>query len=112
MVDFTYYEKIAEGDKKFIIQMIDTFLVDVPNMIEIINETHLQKDVAGLAKVIHKLKPAWGMAGLDVALLIAIETEIKGNADLVVIEIKIKDIYPIAADAAKAMQEKRIELLG
>jgi len=106
MLDFTYYETVAEGDKHFVVKMVKTFLEDVPVMVEAINANVREQNLPALGKAIHKLKPSWTMPGLDVSLLDNIQLEIKGNADYAVIALEVEKINTTAQAAYKGMQRK------
>ncbi|MFN0047948.1 MAG: Hpt domain-containing protein [Cytophagales bacterium] len=110
MINLNYYESIAEGDKEFILKMVQTFVEDVPIMLGSIHQQVEKQDFVALAKAVHKLKPAWSMSGLDVNLLLFLEDELKGNADVKMINLGVDALHKTAKTAVEEMNVKLKEL--
>ena len=106
LIDLSYYEKVAEGDKEFVERMMQTFLEDVPLMIKAIRAAFEDGDVNLLKKQVHKLKPSWTMSGLDPQLLTSVDTLIMEGSALILIQGKILEIEYIAGNALKEMHHK------
>ncbi len=63
-IDLSYLHAMSGGDEAFIQDMIQTFLKEIPEMIQQV-ETNLQDQLAeGLYSVVHKFKPSLSMLGL------------------------------------------------
>lgn len=107
IINLAYYESVAEGDMEFIKKMMETFLEDVPIMINAIDQAWESQDFFQLGRAVHKLKPAWGMSGMQMSILTDVEQNIRTNAEVEEIKIGIVNIKDIAAIALVEMQEKR-----
>jgi PAS domain S-box-containing protein len=58
--DISYIEELADGDKLFIIETIETFLRTVPQDIQDMEKHILNNDLAAIKKTAHKMKTSYG----------------------------------------------------
>lgn len=99
LVDLSYYERVSEGDKAFIAQMIRTFLEDVPvNLAKLQNAVEVY-DLKMVARMAHKLKPAWSMSGLNVTLLTQMEESAQAAEPQKELAAQLAILQKIAAQA-------------
>lgn len=86
--DLSFLEEIADGNKEFLIESIDMFLVQTPEIFGQIGQAIFSKDWVTTASLAHKVKSNLGFFGMDRIKneMQEIEMSAKGgslNADLV-----------------------------
>jgi HPt (histidine-containing phosphotransfer) domain-containing protein len=97
-LDLTFLEEIADGSDEFIIESIDMFMVQTPQLMQDIAAGIASQNWPLTASASHKLKPNLGFFGMHVSqgLMQEIETMSKGGMpDVSVINNKystVKDI--------------------
>jgi HPt (histidine-containing phosphotransfer) domain-containing protein len=93
--DLSLLIEIADGSDEFLVESIDMFLVQTPELMGAIYNAMQAQDRTVLAQSAHKLKPNLGFFGMltSQALMVELETLTKGGADFA--EIKIK-YYAVA----------------
>jgi HPt (histidine-containing phosphotransfer) domain-containing protein len=62
--DLTYLKELAEGSDEFIKEMIDMFLIQTPEMLEIMAKCLHDKKWQTLRGVAHKIKPTIDFVGI------------------------------------------------
>ncbi|QWG03845.1 Hpt domain-containing protein [Flammeovirga yaeyamensis] len=65
MYDLTQLQALSRGDDSFVTKMIDSFLTNLNEGIEEINEAVSYNDWATIAKVAHRLKPSFQILGVN-----------------------------------------------
>jgi len=83
-LDLTFLNEIADGSNEFIIESIDIFIDQTPELLQIINTAIVEKRWSATAAAAHKLKPNLGFFGMLISqeLFQEIETLAKqGNPD-------------------------------
>lgn len=73
--DLSYLRSVSNGNPDFVKEMITTLQDSVPQAVEQIKSFAKAGDVKGLAKAIHKIKPALTMMGLKGLRVEAVELE-------------------------------------
>jgi HPt (histidine-containing phosphotransfer) domain-containing protein len=63
--DLTFLEEIADGNKDFLIESIEMFLVQTPEIIDNIYKAITAKDWVTTASLAHKIKSNLGFFGMD-----------------------------------------------
>jgi HPt (histidine-containing phosphotransfer) domain-containing protein len=66
-LDLTFLNEIADGSDEFIIESIDMFLNQVPEILQIIDTGIAEKDWPVVATAAHKIKPNLGFFGMPVS---------------------------------------------
>jgi HPt (histidine-containing phosphotransfer) domain-containing protein len=110
--DLSLLLEIADGSDEFLIESIDMFLVQTPELMTGIHTALHSQDREVLAKSAHKLKPNLGFFGMLTAQAMMVEVEIltKNGGDFA--EIKSK-YYQIAGmvkptlDKLKLIRDER-----
>lgn len=77
--DLSFLEEIADGNKEFLIESIDMFLIQTPEIFNDISNSIAKKDWASTASLAHKVKSNLGFFGMQ-----------KIKDDIQEIEIKAK----------------------
>lgn len=75
LCSMNYLQKITDGQKDFLQDMLHSLMMSIPEDIEKIGEYLAQKDLQHLHKAIHKLKPSTTLIGSEVLSRIASEME-------------------------------------
>ena len=65
IINLTYIEEVAAGDREFIKEMIETFMRQVPEFITHMQEFYIERDYQNLAKEAHTAKSSVMLFGLD-----------------------------------------------
>ncbi len=63
--DLTFLEEIADGNKEFLIESIDMFLAQTPEIFNNITQSITSKDWVTTASLAHKVKSNLGFFGMD-----------------------------------------------
>ncbi|RYE18478.1 MAG: Hpt domain-containing protein [Sphingobacteriaceae bacterium] len=63
--DLSFLEEIADGNKEFLVESIDMFLVQTPEIFSQISQAIALKDWATTASLAHKVKSNLGFFGMD-----------------------------------------------
>ncbi|MGI4750923.1 MAG: Hpt domain-containing protein [Janthinobacterium lividum] len=63
--DLSFLEEIADGNKEFLIESIDMFLVQTPEIFSSISQAIATKDWVTTASLAHKVKSNLGFFGMD-----------------------------------------------
>jgi len=82
-LDLSLLNEIADGSDEFIIETIDMFLQQTPEILTLIAEGLEAKDWAATASAAHKLKPTLGLFGMlnTQALIQYIESNCKAGGE-------------------------------
>ena len=64
-IDLSYLLELGGGDPHFVVEMLQTFLGEIPNMLQSLEACLQTKDKINLAKMAHKMKPNLLMIGLQ-----------------------------------------------
>jgi HPt (histidine-containing phosphotransfer) domain-containing protein len=68
IINMSYLNSISNGDKSFLIDLIDLFFEQIPDYQEKLKDLYNKKDWQNLAKTAHKAKSAIIMMGMhDIA---------------------------------------------
>ena len=81
-LDLTFLNEIADGSDEFIIESIDMFLNQVPEILLIIDAGIADKNWPAVASAAHKIKPSLGFFGMPLSqeLIQQVETMAKKDA--------------------------------
>lgn len=63
--DLSFLEEIADGNKEFLVESIDMFLVQTPEIFGQISQSIASKDWVTTASLAHKVKSNLGFFGMD-----------------------------------------------
>ena len=109
LTDLSYLNEASAGNRKFIKNMIETFIAQTPELVKILKETSEKQDWIEFRKIMHKFKPTLAMMGInslkdDVTFL---ETNVKQGLHLEKVPEKVLNIESICQ---KALIELKKEL--
>lgn len=110
--DLTYLRGIANGSNAFIIEMLDIFIVQMPQSLSRMETAMKNKDWQSLKSVAHKIKPSILFTGLneiadDIPLLEQYAAE-KSHLDA--IPALVEKIKSVCAKAIVELKEEREKL--
>ncbi len=63
--DLSFLEEIADGNKEFLIESIDMFLVQTPEIFNSLSQSITSKDWVATASLAHKVKSNLGFFGME-----------------------------------------------
>ena len=81
-LDLTYLNEVADGSDEFIIETIEMFLVQAPEILEILATAIETHDWPTAANYAHKLKPNLGIFGMLQSQELFREIEFAAKGDL------------------------------
>ncbi len=90
-IDLTYLDEILGHDKDLKIEMIDLFIQNVPNDVDLLGNAILEKDLMGVKKIAHHMKSSLSMFNLTQEVAFLEQTEM--NAMDSVINSKISEEF-------------------
>lgn len=64
-INLDYLRELSDGDEEFIKDMIQTFLINVPNYIHDFRKLKFNRDCAGMQSFAHKSKATFMFMGLE-----------------------------------------------
>ncbi len=79
-LDLSFLYEIADGSTEFIIESIDMFLQQTPELLQRITTAIADKDWTTAAQAAHKLKPNLGFFGMPVSQATIQEVELMAKA--------------------------------
>jgi HPt (histidine-containing phosphotransfer) domain-containing protein len=79
-LDLSFLFEIADGSDEFIIESIDMFLQQTPELLQTINTAIANKDWTIAASAAHKLKPNLGFFGMPISQATIQEVELMAKA--------------------------------
>jgi len=110
--DLAFLLEIADGSTEFIVESIDMFLVQTPDLMWAIYNAIKAGDRTLIAQSAHKLKPNLGFFGMltGQSMMQEIEAMAKGDADFAAIEAKFVTVRGIIAptiDKLKLIRDQK-----
>ncbi|WP_448697330.1 Hpt domain-containing protein [Mucilaginibacter sp. AW1-3] len=104
--DLSFLLEIADGSNEFIVESIDMFLVQTPELMWAIYNAIRAEDRTALAQSAHKLKPNLGFFGMLTAqaMMQEIEGMTKAGDDLAAIEAKYVAVRGIVAPTLEKLK--------
>lgn len=106
--DFTYLSDTMGGDKHLIKEVMDVFLEQIPEDLQIINNAILNTDYATIKSFAHKMKSSVAMFGISVLKPVLQEMNDLGASETNIEKIKeLNQKLNLICD--KAIQEVEIE---
>lgn len=112
-VDLEYLFEFSNGDKLFVIDMLEAFLGDLPDAMKVLKKALAAKEWELIQKTVHKLKPNFMMLGMNAQheKTKLIETMIKqGEIEEEVIEEGVNWLLTCSELAIPILEEKKSKL--
>jgi len=112
--DLSLLLEIADGSDEFLVESIDMFLIQTPELMGQIYNAIVAQDRTLLATSAHKLKPNLGFFGMltGQAIMVEIELLTKGGADFNEIIEKYNQVSGIIQPTIIKLQQIRNERAG
>ncbi len=109
--DLSFLLEIADGSMEFLVESIDMFLQQTPELMGVIDNAIAGQDMAGAAGAAHKLKPNLGFFGMlgGQTLLQEIEALAKQGGEQALIVAKFNDLKSIVTPSLVILQQIRDE---
>jgi len=110
--DLAFLFEIADGATEFIVESIDMFLQQTPELMTTIYNAIQAKDAPVIAGAAHKLKPNLGFFGMHIAqaMMQELESMAKNGEDFTAIEAKyiaIRSILKPTLDKLKLIKAEK-----
>ncbi|MES2519392.1 MAG: PAS domain S-box protein [Bacteroidota bacterium] len=86
-IDLSYLDEIMGEDKNLKREMIELFIQNVPNDVNLLEKAVLEKDVIEIKKMAHHMKSSLAMFNLDNEVAFLEQTERNANASIISSEI-------------------------
>jgi len=104
--DLSFLLEIADGSNEFIVESIDMFLQQTPELMWAIYNAMRAQDRVVLAQSAHKLKPNLGFFGMLIAqaMMQEIEAMAKNGDDMSAIEAKFNTVKGIVAPSLEKLK--------
>jgi HPt (histidine-containing phosphotransfer) domain-containing protein len=82
--DFSYLYEVADNDEAFVTEMIQLFLVNVPESLDTIEKTFSSNQADELKRELHKLKSSLALLGINegLQLIASLNTSLVSDADV------------------------------
>jgi len=116
-LDLSFLLDIADGSTEFIVESIDMFMQQTPELLQTIDSGIAANDWTTVASASHKLKPNLGFFGMPISQATMQEVEImakNGAEDPALLKEKFSEVQAIIAEnlisLAKIREEKQAEL--
>lgn len=113
--DLSFLYEIADGSNEFIVESIDMFLLQSPELLQAIESAIAARDWNAVAQAAHKLKSNLGFFGMltSQALIQDIEMASKsGGADAAQIESKFAQVKSLVGNSNIALKKIKTEKGG
>ncbi|HEY2581430.1 MAG TPA: Hpt domain-containing protein [Mucilaginibacter sp.] len=97
-IDLSFLNEIADGSNEFIIESIDMFLQQTPEILQSISESISTKDWGTTASAAHKLKPNLGFFGMPISQAIMQDIELMaktGAPDAALLSAKFDEAHQL-----------------
>jgi HPt (histidine-containing phosphotransfer) domain-containing protein len=109
--DLSFLTEIADGSTEFIVESIDMFLHQTPDLLNTIGEAIQNNDLVTVAAASHKLKPNLGFFGMTTCqtLMQEIETTAKKGDDDASIAAKYHEAKAIIDPSLIKLRQIKIE---
>ena len=75
LMDLTYLMELSGGDRGFILEILETFLTELPGDMQLLRGATQAEDAQALYKIAHRLKSSLQMLGLEQARELAFQLE-------------------------------------
>lgn len=106
-LDLTYLKTISAGDDLFIVQLLDMFLISIPDEAQNLVSFYNQKDYLLMGKSAHKMKATVQMIGEQALAALVIKIEQTGKTG-----VGIEDLPEAVAELSSYLDDiiKKIEV--
>ena len=108
MIDLSYLISICDDDKTFKIEMIETFLNDIPPIVQAMNDSLSVRNWVEIGSLAHKIKPSFTFMGIEAAkhIIIDIERNGKETTNLDTIPVSINELNRIMGIAIQELSSE------
>jgi len=111
-LDLSFLLDIADGSNEFIVESIEMFMVQTPELLQMISTGIAANDWVTVAAAAHKLKPNLGFFGMPISQATIQEVEImaKGGAsDPELLKEKFDEVKAILAENLISLEKIKAE---
>lgn len=111
-LDLSYLEEIANGNTEFIVEMIDLFLQQAPEILGQIHEKISKKEWNAAGSLAHKLKPTFAMIGIHKGKELSerIEKNSRGGIDLSGLGVLVDELDSLSKITMGKLMSRKLEL--
>ena len=101
-IDLKYLFEFSNGDRHFVIDMVETYLRETPGILEKLENELATENWEQVRKIVHQLKPNFMMLGMEEQRAKAAETESKIKADHIEAEEITESVDWLVASVEKS----------
>ena len=108
LTDLSYLESICDGDENFIVDMVSSFVTDVPQILEEMKALKSKRQWKLIGKLAHKLKPSvqfMGIHSLEETVK-AIESDAFHSHNLGKLSDKVEQLTKVLSLAIPELEQK------
>lgn len=112
-LDLSLLHEIADGSNDFIIESIDMFLANTPNLLHGLSQALSSRDWTAVASTAHLLKSNVGFFGMPVSQALMQDIEIMakaGQPDLKSVQLKFDEANELISANFKSLEKIKGEL--
>ena len=108
VTDLSYLKSICNGGEAFIVDMVSSFVTDVPRILEEMQAHKSKRQWKLIGKLAHKLKPSVQFMGIHSveATIKAIEADVLHSNNLDALPNKIEEVIKILSRAIPELEQK------
>lgn len=110
LYDLSVLDRMVNGDKEFMRQMIQMFLDKVPADAERLKQSKEAKDWDNVGQIAHKIKSSIKMMGIHSLLerIVVIEKDAKSNDNLDQLPDKLDDFFEVLDRVMASLRNEKI----
>lgn len=111
-LDFSYLIDMVGNEPAFLIELIDTFLVQIPGFITEIDTALMVENWVKVSHLAHKIKPTFSYIGRnDIKdFLHQIENPIKNQLSINQIPAEVEKLKLVLADVLSQLEQEKVRL--
>ena len=106
IIDYKYLNNVTKGDTRFMQELIEIVLVEIPKSLELINQYYTTEEAENLRKEAHKLKASIAIFGIEKGqkLIFDMENKIFESNSVDGLEEMVLDLNNICLELLKALR--------
>lgn len=111
-LDFSYLIDMVGNEPAFLIELIDTFLVQIPAFITEINKALIAGNRMKISGYAHKIKPTFSYIGRDDIkdFVHQIENQVKNDFSIEQISLNVEKLKLMLTDVFSQLEQEKLKL--
>lgn len=110
LYDLSVLERMVNGDKEFMRQMIQMFLNKVPADADRLKKAQKEQDWDQVGQIAHKIKSSIKMMGIHSLLdrIVVIEKDAKDNININLLSHKLDDFFNVLEQVMESLKKENV----